>query len=406
MTIYVHTRDAALEELVHRALERAGWPSGSFPAEGWHERLPRPTALVVDADAAPVEGFDLALPRITLLPDGAPASFARSAPRGAHVILRKPFSQRALENAVRSALPARSPRAPRPVAVDPAMRAVCAQLEALAGTSLTLVLSGETGTGKTLLARTLHSLSPRAPGPLVELAGGALASAGAADGIDGAGADEAGALERAHGGSLLIEDVGELPLREQLALLRFLVDRTDGRGAALDARVIATSRAGLARDVREGRLHPDLAARLAAAELALPPLRARPTELAPFARVFAARAARAADAPPPVLADADCEALRGLALAGNLHELEGLMQRAALLAPGRPLDVASLLLRRSPQPTFAPDVRVPETLDLRALEQRAIARALALSRGDRNLAARALGIHVRTLRNKLREVAG
>jgi two-component system response regulator FlrC len=406
MTIFVLTRDAALEEQMHRALERAGWPSASLPAGGWNERWPRPSALVLDADCALPPGLGVAVPTISLVPDGVPDALAQSAQRGARVILRKPFTQRALEHAVRSALPARSPRALRPIAVDPVMRGVCAQLEALAGMELTVVLSGEAGTGKTHLARWLHSLSPRAFGPLVELPSAALSSGAAAECLDGAGADEPGALERAHGGSLLIEDVAELRSSEQLALLRFLVDRTDGRGAPIDARVIATSRGGLAHDVREGRLHPDLAARLAAAELALPPLRARALDVAPFARNFAERAAHAADVQPPVIGEADCEALRGLPLAGNLHELESLMQRAALLAPGRPLDVAALLLRRGPAPELAPESRgSAETLDLRALEQRTIERALALSRGDRNLAARALGIHVRTLRNKLREVA-
>jgi DNA-binding NtrC family response regulator len=325
--------------------------------------------------------------------------------RGARYVVRKPFTQRALENAVSAALPGRVPRRERPLAFDPAMRALCAQLEASASTSLSIVLSGETGTGKTHLARWLHTRSGRALGPLVELACGTLASAGSAgSGLDGAAWAEPGPLERAHGGTLLLEDVTELPTAEQLALLRLLVDRTTAHGAPLDVRVIATTRKGLARDAAEGRLHPDLAARLAAAELTIPPLRSRPLDLAPFAREFAERAARAAGAPPALLDEAAIATLRGMDLLGNLHELENLMRRATLLAPGRRVDLAELTaLGEERARSGSRFVRVPlETLDLRELEREAIERALAASGGDRTLAARALGIHVRTLRNKLR----
>jgi DNA-binding NtrC family response regulator len=203
---------------------------------------------------------------------------------------------------------------------------------------------------------------------------------------------------------LLLEEVAELPRGEQLALLRFLIERTSAQGVPLDVRVVATTRHGLARDAAEGRVHPDLAARLAAAEVAIPPLRARPLELAPFARTLAERAACAAGSAPPLLDEATLEALRDLDWPGNLHQLENLMSRAALLAPGRRVDLAALAGGGGRGPARLARESIA-TLDLRELEREAIERALAASDGDRALAARALGIHVRTLRNKLRDRA-
>jgi DNA-binding NtrC family response regulator len=395
MTIYVATRDPALEDQVRRVLDELGWPCASGAAPD----VALASAWICDASGARLGSRDPALPMILLLPDGAPRSLASGPALAARVVVRTPLTRRALENAVRIALPVRAPRVEQPIALDPATRALCAQLEAIAASSLTVVLAGETGTGKTHLARWLHARGGCALGPLVEVAPGALGKAALAE----EASDEPGPFERSHGGSLLVEEVGDLPRAEQFALLRFLVERTSERGAPLDVRVIATTRDGLARDAAAGRLHPDLAARLAAVELTLPPLRQRPLEIEAFARRFAERAARRADAEPIALDGRALAALRALPLAGNLHELESLVQRATLSGPEEAVDFASLARTGGLARGEPPAPRLSgETLDLRTLERRAIERALALSRGDRRAAARALGIHPRTLRNKLR----
>jgi DNA-binding NtrC family response regulator len=275
------------------------------------------------------------------------------------------------------------------------MRQLAQQLEELAGTPLTLVLSGETGTGKTHWARWIHGRSPRAAGPLVEVSPGTSPCGDGGDLLgEVADAEEPGPFEASDGGTLLVEEVPELTRADQLALLRFLIERSDARGSPVDARVVVTTRRGLARETAAGRLHPELAARLSAVELRLPPLRERPGDLRHFARELAARIARAANATPFALDERAFEALERLALPGNLHELQNLIERWTLL--GLPADAA----RSGPHAAAS---WAGEALDLRVLERRAIARALELSQGNRALAARALGVHARTLRNKLRE---
>ncbi len=408
MSVLVCTRDEALEALVEDAIRRAGWACECVaPCElNARVRAGEATALVLDADAHDLAALGRAapmLPVIALLPDGAPALLIAAAAAGVRIPLRKPFTRAALERALAAVLRAHDLRSERPLAFAPAMRSALARVEALAAQPLTATISGETGTGKTHLARWLHAHGERARGPLVEAAGATLASVTDHDPLLHGGEPGApGLIESAAGGMLLIEDVAELASEQQLALLRFLVDGL----LRVDARVLATSRRGIARDVSEGRLHPDLATRLSAEEISLAPLRERGPDLAPLARKFAERAARAAGEEAPKLDDETFAALRALPFPGNLHELESLMQRAALLFPGRRVELARLGRgAASARAATAPAEPTRASLDLRVLERDAIGRALAASGGDRTLAARALGIHVRTLRNKLRAQA-
>ena len=402
MSVLICARDADLEAQLLENLGHWGWDCACAAPDELESRAAGSDvdALVLDLSAHDLLAVARAapdLPVIALLADGAPLSLVASATAGSRVLLRKPFYPSALDRALRAVLRTGVLHREHPTAVDPAMRAVIARVEELAAIPITTVISGEAGTGKTLIARWLHARSPRARSPLVEVACDAVADA--SHELSDPGLPRL--LESAAGGALLLEEIGELAEPQQLELLRFLNEPGGARAIRADTRIVATTRLGIAQEVAARRLHRDLGTRLLAAEVMLPPLRARPADLPQLARSLAARAAWAIGEPPPQLDALALEQLRTMPFPGNLHELESLMQRAALLFPGARLDLARLA--RAPASARAkPEAASAKTLDLRELERDAIQRALAASGGDRTLAARALGIHVRTLRNKLR----
>jgi len=313
------------------------------------------------------------------------------------------------ENALRPESP---DAARRPVAASAAMREVLEAAEDVAPTPTTVLLLGESGTGKEVVARHIHARSGR-PGPWVAVNCAALPSElleselfgherGA---FTGAAERRAGRFELAQRGTLLLDEISELPLALQAKLLRVLqereVDRVGGqRPIPVDVRVIATTNRDLAEMVRAGQFRSDLYYRLDVFPITLPPLRARPDDLAPLAADLLASAAASLSRPVPALAPEALEQLRHHPFPGNVRELRNLLERALVrcrvgdlgpahlaLGPARPADAAPL----SPFPLHLP-----------TLERLAIAEALRRVRGNRTHAARLLGIGLRTLRNKLR----
>lgn len=405
MSVLVHGGDVALRAELVDCLERAGWPCEAPAGAQLGTRLAAGDvrAIVVDlgaADAgqvlAAVDSAARPLGLVALVSDTAPQGLVDALRAGATQLLRKPFGPAQLECAV--ALAARRHTygfgAPPLLAVEPRTRTLVARIDALACTDLSLALHGESGTGKTRVARWLHAHGARRAGRLVEVPCDDLCDAELE--LFGAGPGEPGRLSDSAHGSLVLDDPARLSPRIQTRLLEWLEHRA---GQPLP-RVITTSRGPLSRQVTQGRLLPDLAERLAVVELELPTLAERRADIPPLARELAAAAAAAAGEPPPVLDDALLEALAERPLAGNVRQLESLMQRAALLFPGRPVDPG--FLERPAGEGLAPLPLELPTLSLDRLERLAIARALELSQGNRTRAARALGINVRTLRNKLR----
>jgi len=185
---------------------------------------------------------------------------------------------------------------------SPAMRRLFTALTRLEATEITVLVEGETGTGKSLLAHAIHAASPRRAGPLVVVDCGAISPGllhaelfGHRKGaFTGAWRDRAGALEAAHGGTVLLEEVGELPLELQPTLLRFIetgaIQRLgDACARALDVRVLAATNRPLRQALAEGRFRLDLFHRLSVVRLQIPPLRERPEDILPLARRFLAR---------------------------------------------------------------------------------------------------------------------
>ncbi|HWL88334.1 MAG TPA: sigma 54-interacting transcriptional regulator, partial [Polyangiaceae bacterium] len=236
-----------------------------------------------------------------------------------------------------------------PVFEDARSLALSKQLARIAKSDITVLITGETGTGKEMIARCVHDGSARAQAPFVAVNCGALSPTlmeselfghdkGA---FTGAAGSKPGWFEAAHGGTIFLDEVGDLPLGAQVHLLRVLQEREVVRLGArrpipIDVRIIAATNAELESAVSEGRFRQDLYYRLNVARVALAPLRDRPGDILPLARHFLARHAERLSIAPPELTREAIGALLAHPWLGNIRELENAIQRAlALTIDGR-----------------------------------------------------------------------
>lgn len=230
----------------------------------------------------------------------------------------------------------------------PASLALQSLVQSLAPSDVTVLLTGETGSGKTALARSIHRQSARAQQPFVELMCTTLAeqlfesevfghTRGA---FTGAVRDHKGKFEAAQGGTLFLDEIGELSLATQAKLLRFLEDKViervgDSHPVHVDVRIIAATNQDLAAMVREKRFREDLFYRLNMFECHVAPLRERQEDIAPLALSLFRAAHKETKGDTPLLPEPVLRALRGYAWPGNVRELRNVMERVALLAAGR-----------------------------------------------------------------------
>ncbi len=295
--------------------------------------------------------------------------------------------------------------------VSPSMKAVADVVRRAAATATTMLLRGESGTGKGVLAAKAHAWSAR-PGPFVvvdcpTLSEPLLASElfGHARGaFTSAHRDKPGKVEVADRGTLFLDEVGELPAGVQSQLLRFLQDHTfervgETKPRRSDVRVIAATNRDLTDEVKRGRFRLDLYYRLSVIDVVVPPLRERREDIAPLARRIVARAAVGTGRPRPVLGPAGVEELERRTWQGNVRELENELTRAVVLSDGPVLDAA--LLRGAASERAVPRVGGHFTLD--ELERQHIVEILAKTR-TLDEAARILGIDASTLWRKRRRL--
>ncbi len=344
---------------------------------------------------------------------------------GAVDYLKKPLeSPAALRALVARVLDERraQPKPSSPPASDPpltwgapAMEPFVTSLRRVSRTPATVLILGESGSGKELAARALHRWSPRAQGPFVAVNCGALAPTvleselfgherGA---FTGAVAQHQGRIERAKGGTFFLDEIGELQPELQVKLLRVLQERTFERvgGAApvtADVRWVTATHRDLRAMVRAGTFREDLYHRIAVVPLRVPPLRERREDIAPLARHLVADLAAGMGLASATLADDAIARLESLPWPGNVRELRNVLERALILSDSSVLHAEDL----------APDAdrvsrphagrSAPPPVDLRELERDAIARALRESDGNRKRAAEKLGIGLRTLYEKLK----
>lgn len=315
------------------------------------------------------------------------------------------------------------------------LRHVMERVNLVTSSDVPVLILGETGTGKEVVARAIHNRGPRREGPFIRVNCGAIPSELIDSQLFGhekgsfTGADVAreGWFERAHGGTLFLDEIGELPLDAQVRFLRVLqdgfVERVGGaRPTHVDVRIVAATHRDLATMVRERTFREDLWYRVAVFPVLLPPLRERKDDIEEFARHFAERAAVRFGLPHVPPTPADIHVLRSYDWPGNIRELGAVIDRAAILGNGASLEVAKALgigddhrldagRRSTPEPALAiassPPADRSAFPSLDDAMRRHIESALALARGKiegRRGAADLLKINPHTLRARMRRL--
>jgi DNA-binding NtrC family response regulator len=294
-----------------------------------------------------------------------------------------------------------------------AMRRVLDLAQRVAKVESTALITGESGVGKERIARLVHEESPRASRPFVGVNCGAVAETlleselfGHARGaFTGADRERPGLFEAANGGTLFLDEVGEITAGMQVKLLRALQEKEirrvgENRSRPVDVRVVAATNRDLADEVAGGRFRKDLYYRLRVIELRVPPLRDRPDDILPLARVFLAETAKRMGRKLTGVTPRAADQLLCYEWPGNVREVQNAIERAVALATGSRVDVEDLpeeLRTAMPRPTPA-----GRTRPLEDIEREYILAALEATGGNRTRAASDLGIGLATLKRKLR----
>ena len=434
---------AALKELV----QGRGWePLVARSGPEALDLVDRADAVVTDFSMPGMDGLELlravrerdeTLPVILLTARGSERLAVRAIKAGAYEYVPKPFDVDEMLLALERALEARELRqrnrqltaehaiGRRVVSESAVMRHLLDATARVAAKEITVLVRGETGTGKELIGSLLHAQSRRAEGPLVRFNCSAipeeLAEAelfGHARGaFTGATHARAGFFAEANHGTLILDEVGELPVAVQAKLLRALQDGEiqpvgSGHVEKVDVRIVACTNRDLAAEVRAGRFREDLYYRLAVVELLVPPLRDRREDIPALAHEFAVRYAERFGAEEVRLAPALVERLASAEWPGNVRQLENVMARAVALSGGGDLgpesfaETGSLEAARRRADDDSDGDRGDDSHTLRerldALERSVIAKTMTAVGGNQSEAARRLGISRNTLTERLR----
>ncbi len=430
-------RDALCETLSHAgySVESAGDGVAAMTMLADPERL-RETGLVIsDVQMRPMDGHALLgelrarhpeLPVLMMTAYGSIPKAVEAMQAGAVDYLVKPFEAATLVDMVGRYLGQDSGDDEGMIVADPRSSYIATLARRVAGTDATVMITGESGAGKEVLARFIHRHSPRASQPFVAINCAAIPEnmleatlfgyeKGA---FTGAYAASPGKFEQAQQGTLLLDEISEMDLGLQAKLLRVLqereVERLGGRKVIpLDVRVLATSNRDLAAEVAAGRFREDLYYRLNVFPLHLPPLRERRADILPLTRRLLAHHARVQGRPAPSLSATAETRLLAHAWPGNVRELDNVLQRAMILQSGMTIDEGDLQFE--PCGRAEPAVSAasahdgghddgPVAGDLRSHEHQVIVETLKSVRGSRKAAAVRLGISERTLRYKLAKI--
>ncbi len=328
---------------------------------------------------------------------------------GASDYLMKPFSFDTLTAKI-DAIMERFVSERQIITDSPQMKRLLQLAEDVASGDTTVLICGESGTGKELLARHIHQLSRRREKPFVAVNCAAIPDTlmeselfGHEKGsFTGATERKTGKFELASGGTILLDEIGEMPLGLQAKLLRVLqekeVDRVGGRQPVrVDIRVIATTNRDLYRETTEGRFREDLYYRLSVFPLVVPPLRERPEDIRLLADVFLRKFSGPADKTICGYTPDAMKFLEGRGWRGNIREFENTIQRAVLLCRGDRITMDELMPDDSPAPNLQ------RQAGIREMERDLILKTLEETEGNKTRAAKILGVSVRTVRNKLNE---
>ncbi|WP_406696018.1 sigma-54 dependent transcriptional regulator [Singulisphaera sp. Ch08] len=451
--ILVADDDRTIRRNLVRLLQSEGYRT-SEAADGLEAlasiRAEPPTAVLLDLKMPGRDGLDVLrelgpalsdLPVIVVTAFGGSTAAIEAMRQGAYDYLSKPFDldevlltlkralhQRSLAAEVRSLRAevdvdetGESPEdEPQMVGQSPPMREVYKAIGRAAATDEPVLIVGESGTGKELVASALHTHSRRGEGPFVRVNCGALP-----DGLieselfghergafTGADRQRPGRFERAAGGTIFLDEVGELPQAAQAKLLRVLQRREFERVGGTetlktDARVVSATHRDLPKDVAAGRFREDLFYRLNVIRIAIPPLRERTDDITPLAEHILRRLERKYGWVSLSLTPKASQKILANPWPGNVRQLENFLARAAIAARGRPILPEHLDVDEPGSSLAAEPSETDDSLPLRALlaevERRAIHRALIACEGNRTKAAARLGISRRQLFDKIRE---
>ncbi len=347
---------------------------------------------------------------------------------GAFDYLTKPISLKQLRPLVESALKLSSSDAKQTsntvdlIGQSPAMSYVRTMIEKLARSQAPVYISGESGSGKELAARLIHSNSSRRDKSFVAVNCGAIPEnlmeseffgykKGA---FTGAAQDTSGLFQAANGGTLFLDEVADLPLAMQVKLLRAIQEKkVRSVGGTLeesvDVRIISATHKNLSDMMSNGLFRQDLYYRLNVIQLKMPALRDRPEDIPELTQKLLHKLCDAQSITVPVLEDSASKLISRLSFDGNVRELENMLERALALCDGQRICADDLLMDHQPKltaddkisfdPSKTPELGLPEYLE--DIEKRAILKALAKANNNKTAAAKLLGVSFRTLRYRL-----
>ncbi len=348
------------------------------------------------------------LPVLVITGFGTIENAVETMKEGATDYLMKPFSFDSLSKAIESIL-SRQATGKNILTENAEMRKIVQLAGNLAANDITVLITGESGTGKELIARHIHQTSKRKNKPFVAVNCAAIpdnlleselfghekgAFTGAVD-------RRKGKLELADGGTILLDEIGEMPIMLQAKLLRVLqereVDRVGGKEPVpVDVRVITTTNRDLETECAEGRFREDLFYRLNVFPIKVPPLRERPEDIIALTKCFVERFSGVAGKNLIGCTQEAIDLLTKMPWRGNVRELENVIQRAVFLCAGDVVDVDDFMLGRS-------EVDHNANGKLKDMERDMILKTLKEVNGNKSRAAKLLGVSVRTVRNKLNE---
>ena len=375
---------------------------------------------------------DPEVPVVVLTAYGTIQTAVAAMKAGAFDYVLRPFDVDALEAVIGKALELRQTRAENRylrerldgestrggiLHASPAMERVLELVGRVAPTRSTVLITGETGTGKELVARAIHAASPRAKKLFVPINCAAIPNdlleselfGHARGAFTGAAGERAGKFEVADGGTLFLDEIGDMPLALQAKLLRVLQEGIvepvgSNRRIEVDVRVVSSTNRNLEQAMAEQRFREDLFYRLNVFRIELPPLRERREDIGLLARAFLAEFAREIGRRPAELSPEAIRLLESHRWPGNVRELRNLMERAAVLADEPTIGAAFFGgLAPNVPPAVEPESMLLLEPAVEDFERRLILRALAATADNKAQAARVLGVSERTLWNKLKK---
>ena len=380
-----------------------------------------------------VKRADAQVPVVIMTAFGSVESAVDAMKAGASDYLLKPFSLAELVMVVRKELDTHQLREENRnlrealgrryeykniVAQSEKMQAVLALVERVAPSNVTVLIGGESGVGKDLVARAIHEHSQRSAGPFVKINSTAIPETlleselfGYEKGaFSGATTSKPGKFELADRGTLFLDEIGDIPATIQVKLLRVLQEKEFERLGGtktlkVDVRLIAATNRDLRAALEEGTFREDLYYRLNVVAIDIPPLREHKEDIPSLTNFFLEKFARDAGAGPKTIAPAALKLLVDFQWPGNVRELENVIQRAVTLAPGPAIDVADIHLdSRAPRAGSANPFTLPDGMTLDQWEQETIREALKRASGNKSQAARTLGLSRNALRYRLSQM--